>query len=329
MLVTPLRDGMNLVAKEYVACRTRRGRGAGPVRVHRRLARAAPGLRLQPARHRRPQADDHARHRTPPTPERRRRMRAMRRRVADHDVQRWAERFLEALASAPQDRTAPRSEQKDDDAQRQRPCRGHGAPGQRRGPTWPPSPCPPDALPPDLPSAVDAFCRLPAVLVATDFDGVLAPLVTDPMDGPAARGRPIEDARGRCRALPGTSRRRGLRPRRGHARAGSPAWPATARSPGSAATAPRAATPRPTQEDALAPEQARACSSGSPPTCTRSVAPTPESRLELKPTAAVLHTRGEDPALAEAATRSALRGGRAAYRRARCCRASTSSRWPS
>ena len=40
----------------------RPGRRAGPLRVHRRLARAAPGLRLQPARHRGPQADDHVRH---------------------------------------------------------------------------------------------------------------------------------------------------------------------------------------------------------------------------------------------------------------------------
>jgi trehalose 6-phosphate synthase len=36
-----------------------------------------------------------------PEPERRRRMKALRRRVADHDVQRWAERYLEALAVAP------------------------------------------------------------------------------------------------------------------------------------------------------------------------------------------------------------------------------------
>jgi trehalose 6-phosphate synthase len=36
-----------------------------------------------------------------PAPERRRRMKALRRRVADHDVQRWAERYLEALAIAP------------------------------------------------------------------------------------------------------------------------------------------------------------------------------------------------------------------------------------
>ena len=41
MLVTPLRDGMNLVAKEYVACRLRRERRAGAERVHRRRGRAA------------------------------------------------------------------------------------------------------------------------------------------------------------------------------------------------------------------------------------------------------------------------------------------------
>ena len=41
MLVTSLRDGMNLVAKEYVACRRRRERRAGAERVHRRRGRAA------------------------------------------------------------------------------------------------------------------------------------------------------------------------------------------------------------------------------------------------------------------------------------------------
>ena len=40
-------------------------RRARAVRVHRRVARAAPGLRLQPARHRGPQADDPARHQHP------------------------------------------------------------------------------------------------------------------------------------------------------------------------------------------------------------------------------------------------------------------------
>ena len=51
-----------------------------------------------------------------PEAERRRRMRAMRRRVADHDVQRWASRFLEALASAPARPNRTTREQNDDDA---------------------------------------------------------------------------------------------------------------------------------------------------------------------------------------------------------------------
>ena len=36
-----------------------------------------------------------------PVDERQRRMKALRKRVATHDVQRWASRYLEALASAP------------------------------------------------------------------------------------------------------------------------------------------------------------------------------------------------------------------------------------
>ena len=76
-------------------------RRAGPVRVRRRLARAAPVLRLQPARHRRASSRRSCTRINTPAPERRRRMKALRRRVADHDVQRWAERYLEALEIAP------------------------------------------------------------------------------------------------------------------------------------------------------------------------------------------------------------------------------------
>jgi len=44
-------------------------------------------------------------------------MKAMRRRVADHDVQRWAARFLEALEHAPGKPTRTPREQRTDDAQ--------------------------------------------------------------------------------------------------------------------------------------------------------------------------------------------------------------------
>ena len=53
MLVTPLRDGMNLVAKEYVASRARPRRRARALRVHRRRDGAEGRAAGQPARHRR------------------------------------------------------------------------------------------------------------------------------------------------------------------------------------------------------------------------------------------------------------------------------------
>ena len=100
MLVTSLRDGMNLVAKEYVACRhDERGAlvlseftGAADelgsaflVNPHdidglkEAIVRAA---RINPR-------------------EARRRMRSMRRRVREHDVVRWAADFLKALSETP------------------------------------------------------------------------------------------------------------------------------------------------------------------------------------------------------------------------------------
>jgi trehalose 6-phosphate synthase len=96
MLVTPLQDGMNLVAKEYVASRyNERGTlvlseftgaadelaGAFGVNPHdieglqNAIVRAA----------------------TVTPREARRRMRAMRRRVSEHDVARWAASFLDTL----------------------------------------------------------------------------------------------------------------------------------------------------------------------------------------------------------------------------------------
>ena len=53
MLVTPYRDGMNLVAKEYVAARGDLGGRARPLGVRRRGRGAQAGVPGQPARHRR------------------------------------------------------------------------------------------------------------------------------------------------------------------------------------------------------------------------------------------------------------------------------------
>jgi trehalose 6-phosphate synthase len=100
MLVTPLRDGMNLVAKEYVTCRHDNG-GALVLseftgawhELHQSFVcnpHDIEGLKQTILRALR--TDDK---------ERRRLMRALRRRVADNDVQRWADRFLTNLETAP------------------------------------------------------------------------------------------------------------------------------------------------------------------------------------------------------------------------------------
>ncbi|HEV7195677.1 MAG TPA: trehalose-6-phosphate synthase [Pedococcus sp.] len=116
LLVTPLRDGMNLVAKEYVACRTDEGGAlvlsefAGAFHELHQAFVCNPhdieGLKQTIMR-------------AIETPEKdkRRLMRAMRRRVADHDVQRWAQRFLENLDSAPDRPSRTVREREDDEAQ--------------------------------------------------------------------------------------------------------------------------------------------------------------------------------------------------------------------
>ena len=100
MLVTPLRDGMNLVAKEYVACRS----DLGGALVLSEFTGAADELRqaylvnphdLDGVK----DAIEAAMNQTPE--EGRRRMRALRRQVLIHDVDRWARSFLDALAEKP------------------------------------------------------------------------------------------------------------------------------------------------------------------------------------------------------------------------------------
>jgi trehalose 6-phosphate synthase len=96
MVVTPLRDGMNLVAKEYVACR-QRDDGAlvlseftGAARELRQAYLVNPhdidGLkdRIVEAMNDSPQ-------------NKARRMKAMRRQVVDHDIYKWANTFLDDL----------------------------------------------------------------------------------------------------------------------------------------------------------------------------------------------------------------------------------------
>src|SRR6202045_1318764 len=99
-LVTPLRDGMNLVAKEYVACRS----DLGGALVLSEFAGAADELRqaylVNP--HDLDSVKDAIEAAMNQTPEEgRRRMRALRRQVLTHDVDRWARSFLDALAEKP------------------------------------------------------------------------------------------------------------------------------------------------------------------------------------------------------------------------------------
>lgn len=99
MLVTPLRDGMNLVAKEYVACRA----DLGGALVLSEFTGAAAELRqaylTNP--HDLDGVKDAIEAALSQTPEEgRRRMRALRRQVLANDVDRWARSFLDALARA-------------------------------------------------------------------------------------------------------------------------------------------------------------------------------------------------------------------------------------
>lgn len=104
MLVTALRDGMNLVAKEYVASRV----DGGGVLVLSEFAGASDeltqALRINPH-------DIQGLKQAimtaveMPVEEKRRRMRALRRRVRDNDVSAWSRKFLGDLAAAREGRT--------------------------------------------------------------------------------------------------------------------------------------------------------------------------------------------------------------------------------
>jgi trehalose 6-phosphate synthase/phosphatase len=101
MLVTPVRDGLNLVAKEFVACRT----DEDGVLVLSEFAGAS--AELAEAVHVHPYdiegtADQYHRALLMSRPERRVRMRALRGRVLSRDVGAWGEAFQACLAEAHQ-----------------------------------------------------------------------------------------------------------------------------------------------------------------------------------------------------------------------------------
>jgi alpha,alpha-trehalose-phosphate synthase [UDP-forming] len=100
MLVTSLRDGMNLVAKEYVACRYHES-GALVLSEFTGAADELSGAFLVNPHDIEGLKDAIVRAAIISPAEARRRMRLMRRRVREHDVAYWARSFLGTLAGVP------------------------------------------------------------------------------------------------------------------------------------------------------------------------------------------------------------------------------------
>ncbi|HWG64011.1 MAG TPA: trehalose-6-phosphate synthase [Streptosporangiaceae bacterium] len=103
MLVTPLRDGMNLVAKEYVACRHDET-GALVLSEFTGAADELTSAFIVNPHDIEGMKDAIVRAATITPAEARRRMRSMRRRVLEHDVAHWATTFLDALDQPKQQR---------------------------------------------------------------------------------------------------------------------------------------------------------------------------------------------------------------------------------
>ncbi len=166
MTVTPLRDGMNLVAKEYVACRV----DGGGTLLLSEFTGAARELRaaLQVNPYDTDGVKDGLRAALNMTSvASRRQMRSLRRQVLTHDVDRWAEAFLSALEGT----------------------RDHVADARNR-------------LPTEVLEALTKISETERLLVGTDFDGTLAPIVDDP-----ATARALPEAVEALRSLatiPGT-----------------------------------------------------------------------------------------------------------------------------
>ena len=155
-------------------------------------------------------------------------------------------------------------------------------------------------LPPELLVALDRFASTPRVLVASDFDGVLAPLVLDPMESRALPGT-IEALEGLA-GLPGT-----------HAAVVSgrdldtlTALTGLADSAVTRIGTHGAQTSRVTAVD-LTPEQQETLERVTRELEAVSQGPAPGAWVETKPSAAVLHTRRmTDRAAAEAVEAAAL-----------------------
>jgi len=172
LLVTALRDGMNLVAKEYVASRF----DEDGVLVLSEFAGASDELRRAVLVN--PHDIDGLKDAIVdavrmPRAERRTRMRALRRRVFEYDVAEWSKEFLHSLEVA-----------------RSRGGRGYARTGSAAGGESGESevrsvvdvdtPPPYVRIPEPLTGALRELARRRTLLIAVDFDGTLAPEVDDP-----------------------------------------------------------------------------------------------------------------------------------------------------
>ncbi len=334
LLVTALRDGMNLVAKEYVATRHDE-RGAlvlsefagaaielpqaflvNPHDIDGLKAAIVRAVQISPR-------------------EAQRRMRGMRRRVFDHDVARWASTFLKVAASAsiqmPEEASVPelaatgasragrrdrgsgfatatadggtteelvqpdrtgdlvRAEEidvdQDDELLRH--------PGDRSSP-----------LPLGLVTALEGFSMRPSLLIALDFDGVLAPIVDDPL-----AARPLPQSQEQLSALVGLP---GVRLALVSGRtladlrmvASPPAGTLLVGSHGAEMSDPADAEQLSTPLD----DEARALLDRVIAELERISAAHKGTQVEVKPTGAVLHTRRAGREVAAKATQAALEG---------------------
>ena len=130
MTVTPLRDGMNLVAKEYVAARV----NGGGVLLLSEFTGAAKELKT--ALMVNPYDTDGVKEAlrtalTMPPAEARRRMRSLRRHVLINDVDKWARRYLTALEGQPDQLTDAAGRLPDDVRVRDARRRGYHPPADR------------------------------------------------------------------------------------------------------------------------------------------------------------------------------------------------------
>ena len=161
-VVTPLRDGMNLVAKEYVACRADEGgalilseftgaadelRDALLINPHDIEGVKAAMLRAIHL----------------PRDEQRRRMRSLRRAVYDNDVAHWANQYLGAVSAIADNRSKML-----DQAQ--------SVAGAD------PIAAPEVFVSSALRARLRRLATAPTLIVASDFDGTLAPIVGRPQD---------------------------------------------------------------------------------------------------------------------------------------------------